>query len=100
MPVTGLRIVATVPNPTETRYEMIKDLTSLVEYNEVAGHHCKPLKDIIAQTYELQGKIVQEIEYHSSNPTTMAKIKELKQVILRMTGTYKNAFRNMRKPEP
>jgi len=60
---------------------------------------CISAQPVIAQTYELQGKTVQGIEYHSSNPTTMANIKELKQAILRMTGTYKNAFRNMRKPE-
>jgi len=83
-----------------THTEVIKDLSAMIEYNEVSGHHCRPLKDIIAQTYELQGKIVQGIEYHSSDPATLAEIKELKQAILRITGTYKNAFRNMRRPEP
>jgi hypothetical protein len=84
----------------DTHTEVIKDLVSLIEYNEVAGHHCRPLKDIIAQTYELQGKIFQGVEYHSSDPAEMAKIKEMKKAVIRITGMYKNAFRNIQKPNP
>jgi hypothetical protein len=77
---------------------VIEDLASGLEYNEVGGYHSRPLKDIIAQTYDLQLSASPNVEYKSSEPLKLEETKEMISAFRKVNIAYRDAFRNMKKP--
>jgi hypothetical protein len=76
--------------------EMIKDLSSTIEFDQVTGIHRRPLKDIIAQTYDLQITAATAIEYRSSNAEALTKTRKLVRLASRSNAHYRNAFAEMK----
>ena len=73
------------------------DCSLLLEYNEITGYHCRPLKDIISQTYDLQLRFLPDAECESSNPTKIKETKETINLFRKMTIKYRDAFKDIKK---
>lgn len=72
--------------------EVIDELNSSIENGEVKGIHCRPLAEIIAQTYQLQLESCDPYEYHSRDKATLAAAKARKTLLQKQNNVYKNAF--------
>jgi hypothetical protein len=79
--------------------ELIADLSSPIEFDEVTGIHCRPLKDIIAQTYDLQITSAKAVGYRSSNTEAVAKTRRLIRLACQANARYRNAFAEMKREE-
>lgn len=78
----------------DTNIEVIKDQNLHLEYDEVTGLQCKPLKEIMAQTYNLQIKLLNTIRYNSSDSTKFQKVKQMKKSLKMINTIYRDAFKN------
>jgi hypothetical protein len=81
----------------DANVELIADLSATIEFDEVSGIHSRPLKDIIAQTYELQITTAKAIGYRSSDTQALAKTKELVRLACQANAVYKNAFARIKR---
>lgn len=79
--------------------ERIVDLSSPMEFDEVTGVRCRPLKDIIAQTYDLQITAAKAIGYHSSNNEALVETRRLIRLACQANAHYRNAFAEMKREE-
>jgi hypothetical protein len=76
----------------DQRVEVINDMLALIENGEVKGHHCRPLAEIIAQTYKLQLESCATHTYRSANNANLAAAKARVSVFKKQNTVYKNAF--------
>jgi hypothetical protein len=72
--------------------ELLSNLATSIEYDEVKGKSSKPLKDIIAQTYDLQIASTKAFVYRSSKPEDLSNMDRLLSLARKATGRIKNAF--------
>jgi hypothetical protein len=83
----------------DANVELIADLSSTIEFDEVRGIHSRPLKDIIAQTYDLQITSAKAIEYRSSDSEALANARRLVRLASQANARYRNAFAEMKREE-
>ncbi|MGN6719671.1 MAG: hypothetical protein ACTHLX_20050, partial [Candidatus Binatia bacterium] len=76
----------------DNRVEVINNLRTSIENGEVKGIHCKPLAEIIAQTYQLQLESCAGHKYRSMNRETMAAAKARNNCFQKQNKAYRNAF--------
>jgi hypothetical protein len=79
--------------------EVIADMSSTIEFDEVAGKHCRPLKDIIAQTYDLQIATSNAVRYRSLSPDALDNMKRLIRLAGQANAHARNAFAEMKRDE-
>ena len=78
----------------DDRVERITDQETFIENDNVTGHHCKPLKDIVAQTYDLQLDCCLGYQYISKDNDKIGYIKKRNAILRKQNNVYRNAFRN------
>jgi hypothetical protein len=81
----------------ESHTEVMSDCSLALEYNEVSGYHCRPLKDIIAQTYDLQMSLLPDTEYKSANSTKLKTKKEVVDIFKKINIQYRDAVKYVKK---
>jgi hypothetical protein len=72
--------------------ELIANLSLPIEFDEVTGIHCRPLKDIIAQTYDLQITAAKAIGYRSSDSKALANTRRLVRLASQTNALYRKYF--------
>jgi hypothetical protein len=72
--------------------EPLSNLATSIEYDEVKDKSSKPLKDIIAQTYDLQIASTKAFIYRSSKPEDLSNMKCLLSLARKQLVDSKNAF--------
>jgi hypothetical protein len=77
----------------DNHVEVIENLDSSVENDEVSGHHTRRLGEIIAQTYEFQLNVYLAQDHRSCNRETIAKKKNWDSLLKKEINKAKNAFR-------
>jgi hypothetical protein len=76
----------------DDRVQVIDELHTLIENGEVKGHDCRPLAEIIAQTYELQLESCAAYKYHSVDKANMTAAKARNTLFQKQNKMYKKAF--------
>lgn len=84
----------------DSHAEVINCLDSLLEYNEVTGHDRKPLRAIMAQTYDLQITARPDIQYKSADPVKLSNWYRLARSLEKANTKYRNAIRNLKEWKP
>jgi hypothetical protein len=74
------------------RVEVIDALKTSIENGEVKGINCRPLAEIIAQTYRFQLESCASYKYHSAGKATLAAAKARQALFQKQNNVYKNAF--------
>jgi hypothetical protein len=80
----------------DSHTEVIKSLDSLLEYNEVTGRDCKPLRDIMAQTYDFQVTARPDIQYKSADPVKLSNWYKRLHSVDKISKKYRNAFKSFK----
>src|SRR5216683_2124506 len=96
------RRLGTARPPVRQRHasvEVIADMSSTIEFDEVAEKHCSPLKDIIAQTYDLQIATSKAVRYRSLSPDALDDIKRSIRLAGQANAHARNAFAEMKREE-
>lgn len=83
----------------DARVEVLDDLATPIQFDEVTGKHCRPLKDIIAQTYDLQMVPTKATVYRSSNAEALSNIRRMLRLARHANGRAKNAFAGIKQKE-
>lgn len=78
------------------RVEVITDQDKLIENDRVTGHYCTPLKDIIAQTYDLQPDSYLHCDYKSDDNNKLESIKNMRIDFKKLSTLYRNTWKNMK----
>lgn len=81
----------------DDQVEVINDLNALIDNGEVKGNHCRPLAEIIAQTYERQLESCAAYEYRSIDKALIAAAKARNALFRKQNNAYKNAFLSLLK---
>jgi hypothetical protein len=76
----------------DDRVERINEPNTLIENDEVKGNHCRPLAEIIAQTYDLQLVSCSAYDYHSIDKAPVAAAKRRNALFQKQNKAYKKAF--------
>ncbi len=84
----------------DSHTEVIKSLDSLLEYNEVIGHDCKPLRDIMAQTYDFQLTARPDIQYRSADPVRLSNLYKNLRSVEKLTEKYRDTIKNLKEWKP
>ncbi len=83
----------------DDRVEVIENLNSNIENDDVTGHHTRRLGEITAQTYELQLEAYLAYEYRSSNKEKIAENTKWSALLKKQNTIAKNAFLAAANPE-
>jgi hypothetical protein len=78
--------------------ELVADPSALIEFDEVKGRHCRPLKDIMAQTYDLQITTTKAVGYRSSDAEKLANWRRMIRLAGQANAHARNAFAAMKQP--
>lgn len=74
--------------------ELLDNFEAMVKFNEVSGSDCKPIKDIVAQTYDWQLKGMQGIEHCATDKNVLqdlrASLKAYKKLNVKLSERWRN----------